>query len=315
MKFRKFLNDFPDYYEMTARLLLRLLRERGSQITVLVIPNHRNKESDQYMIKPRFLRAILISLVVVLVAGAAALVTFTPLADELRGRDMDAMREQAITNSLRIQQLEDSLRAQQEYAVVVAGLLGLEMGASTDEDSVDVEPEGVDESAPLHPSELPPFNWADHEQPAVPVDRMAAVVVTAHVTEETTRGFVSGLRLPFRPPAEGFVTRGFNARDGHFAVDIAVAAGSFVRAVGDGHVIVADWGYDGGWTVAVHHADGYVSVYKHNDRLLKRVGERVLDQEPVATSGNSGEIMTGPHIQIELWHEGLAQDPERYFLK
>jgi murein DD-endopeptidase MepM/ murein hydrolase activator NlpD len=281
----------------------------------LVIPNHRNKESDQYLIKPGYLRAIVAGISVLLVAAAAGLVIFVPLADELRGRDIDLMREQAISNSLRIQQLEDSLRAQHEYAAVVAGLLGLQTTIVNEEETEIDQPDGIDESTPLHPSESPPVDWTDHEQPAVPVDRMAVILVTAGTTEETTRGYLSGLQLPFRPPVDGFVTRSFSARDGHFAVDIAVAAGSLVRSVGDGHVIVADWGYDGGWTVAVHHADGYVSVYKHNDRLLKRVGERVLDQEPVAISGNSGEITTGPHIHFELWHEGLAQDPERYFLK
>jgi len=267
------------------------------------------------LIKPGYLRAIIVGVAFILVAAAGALVTYTPLADELRGYDMDAMREQAISNSLRIQQLEDSLTAQHEYAAVVAGLLGLPTTIVDEEETEIDQADEVDESTPLHPSELPPVNWADHEQPAVPVDRMTAIRVTANITEETTRGYLSGLQLPFRPPVDGFVTRGFNARDGHFAVDIAVAAGSLVRSVGDGHVIVADWGYDGGWTVAVHHADGYVSVYKHNDRLLKRVGERVLDKEPVAISGNSGEITTGPHIHFELWHDGLAQDPERYFLK
>ena len=300
---------------MTLRLLLRLLRERGSQITVLVIPNHRNKESDQYLIKPGYLRAMVGVVALLLTAAAVAVVTYTPVVDQLSGRDLAAMREQAISNSLRIQQLEDSLRAQHEYAAVVAGLLGLQTPPAAEEQTEVVEAVGEDESTPLHPSEAPPVNWADHEQPAVPVDRMAAIIMTANITEETTRGYVSGLQLPFRPPADGFVTRGFSARDGHFAVDIAVAAGALVRSVGDGHVIVADWGYDGGWTVAVHHSDGYVSVYKHNDRLLKRVGERVLDQEPVAISGNSGEITTGPHIHFELWHEGLAQDPEGYFLK
>ena len=300
---------------MTLRLLLRLLRERGAQITVLVIPNHRNKESDQFLVKPAYLRAIVIIVSILLVAAAVALVTFAPLSSELRGRDLRAMRDQAVSNSLRIQHLEDSLRIQQEYAAIVAGLLGLQTPIADNEETEIDNPDVSDESTPLHPSESPPVDWADHQQPAVPVDRMAAIVVTANIAEETTRGYLSGLQLPFRPPVDGFVTRGFNARNGHFAVDIAVVAGNLVRSVGDGHVIVADWGYDGGWTVAVHHPDGYVSVYKHNDRLLKRVGERVLDREPVAISGNSGEITTGPHIHFELWHEGLAQDPEQYFLK
>ena len=65
--------------------------------------------------------------------------------------------------------------------------------------------------------------------------------------------------------------------------------------------------------IGVQHADGYVSFYKHNERLLKRVGDRVRERDAVATSGNTGEITTGPHLHFELWRNGLAQDP-RYFL-
>ena len=159
---------------------------------------------------------------------------------------------------------------------------------------------------------MPP-DWTDHEQPALTFERLPASTSLVP-TLVATRDYLSGVQLPFRPPVEGFVTRGFDVRAGHFAVDIAVESGTIVQAVGNGHVVFADWGYDGGWTIAIQHSDGYVTVYKHNDRLLKRVGERVLDREPVAISGNSGEITSGPHIHFELWHEGLSQDPERYFL-
>jgi murein DD-endopeptidase MepM/ murein hydrolase activator NlpD len=299
---------------MKARLLWRLLRERGSEIKVLVIPNDRNKESDQYLVRPRRLRTSFLFLVLFLVGAVTAIVAYTPIADLLKGRDIHAMREQAITNMVRIQQLEDSLAAQKEYASIVSKLLGLEPPEVEAAESAEQTIERPEETGPLHASESPPLDWADHQQPAVPVDRMSALLVSNDAERETTRGYLSALQLPFRPPVDGFVTQEFDASEGHFAVDIAVEAGSLVRSIGDGHVIVADWGYDGGWTVAVHHADGYVSVYKHNDRLLKRVGDRVFDREPVAISGNTGEITTGPHIHFELWHEGLAQDPELYFV-
>ena len=126
--------------------------------------------------------------------------------------------------------------------------------------------------------------------------------------------YLTSLQLPFLPPVDGFITRGFDARTGHYAVDIAVEEGSMVQSIGDGYVIFADWTHEGGHTVAVQHADGYVSVYKHNQRLLKRVGDRVRARDPVAISGNAGEISTGPHLHFELWHEGLAQDPRYFFI-
>jgi murein DD-endopeptidase MepM/ murein hydrolase activator NlpD len=110
----------------------------------------------------------------------------------------------------------------------------------------------------------------------------------------------------------GFPTRDFDARDGHYGVDIAVSEGAFVRSIGEGYVVMADWTQDGGYTVAVQHGNGYLSVYKHNKRLLKQVGDRVKARDALAVSGNSGEMTTGPHLHFELWRHGLAQDPRSY---
>jgi murein DD-endopeptidase MepM/ murein hydrolase activator NlpD len=121
------------------------------------------------------------------------------------------------------------------------------------------------------------------------------------------------LSLPVESPVTtGFPTRSFDASDEHFGVDIAVSEGTYVRAVGEGYVILSDWTQGGGYTIAVQHSDGYLSVYKHNKRLLKQTGDHVQAQEALAVSGSSGEMTTGPHLHFELWQNGLAQDPRPY---
>ena len=79
--------------------------------------------------------------------------------------------------------------------------------------------------------------------------------------------------------------------------------------MGDGYVIFADWTHEGGHVIVVQHANGYVSVYKHNQRLLKRVGDRVRDREAIALSGNTGEITTGPHLHFEVLINKRFVDP------
>ena len=110
----------------------------------------------------------------------------------------------------------------------------------------------------------------------------------------------------------GFPTRDFSAQTGHYGIDVAVSKGESIRAVAHGYVVWADWTQDGGYTIAVQHTDGYLSVYKHNGRLLKRIGDRVRATEPIAVSGNTGAITTGPHLHFELWRNGLAQSPRSY---
>jgi murein DD-endopeptidase MepM/ murein hydrolase activator NlpD len=113
---------------------------------------------------------------------------------------------------------------------------------------------------------------------------------------------------------DGIVSRGFSASANHYGMDFAVDEGSPVRAVGDGYVVFADWTHEGGYVIAVQHADGYLSVYKHNARLLRRLGDHVRSRETIALSGNTGEITSGPHLHFELWRNGLAQDPRTFFV-
>jgi len=64
--------------------------------------------------------------------------------------------------------------------------------------------------------------------------------------------------------------------------------GADVRAVYRGRVIYADWLPGLGLLTIVDHGDGYLSLYGHNDRLYKAVGDTVAAGEVIAASGDSG---------------------------
>jgi len=115
-------------------------------------------------------------------------------------------------------------------------------------------------------------------------------------------------------PVSGYPSQPFDAEKGHFGIDIATEAGKIVHSVAAGHVLFADWTDGGGNTIIVQHADGFVTVYKHNQRLLKRVAEPVQLREGIAISGNTGRHTTGPHLHFEIWNNGLAQDPQTLLL-
>ncbi len=72
---------------------------------------------------------------------------------------------------------------------------------------------------------------------------------------------------------------------------------------------LADRTHAGGFTIAVQHGGGYLAVYKHNQRLLKRGHDRVRARETVALSGNTGAVTSGPHLHFELWRDGFPQNP------
>ena len=116
--------------------------------------------------------------------------------------------------------------------------------------------------------------------------------------------------LHFFTPLKGVVSQSFDAV--HPYIDITAAEGSAVKATLDGTVIFAGWSEDDGNTIQIPHTDDIVSIYKHNDKLLKKVGDKVKAGTSIAIVGNTGDTSTGTHLHFELWHKGEAVDPARY---
>ena len=89
---------------------------------------------------------------------------------------------------------------------------------------------------------------------------------------------------------------------------IAAPAGSPVTAVEDGTVVFSDWMTGYGMILIVDHGNGYMSLYAHNESLLRGVGTRVRRGEAVAKVGNSGGMGT-PALYFELRRNGQPVDP------
>ena len=71
-------------------------------------------------------------------------------------------------------------------------------------------------------------------------------------------------------------------------VTIAAQQGTAVRAIHQGRVVYADWLRGSGLLLIIDHGEGYMSLYAHNESLLRNVGEWVSAGSPVSTVGNSG---------------------------
>jgi len=93
---------------------------------------------------------------------------------------------------------------------------------------------------------------------------------------------------------------------------VAGAAGAPVRAVYHGRVVYADWLSGLGLLVIVDHGDGYMSLYGHNERLYKEVGERVTAGDTIATVGDSGG-RARPELYFEIRKGGRPVDPRPWF--
>ncbi len=301
---------------MALRLLRDLARQPERPRTVIVVDDRGVEPPQQYVLAPRRLFGAVIGSVLAVGLVLAALIVFSPVRGLVYGPDPEVLRETARLSALRAEALEDSMVLQRDYlAVLRTAITGMADTAAAAEIEPEPEPEPLAErqleAGPAGRSE----DWRDHEAPALALTRLdGGLRGRGPARGNAAEAYLASLQFPALPPIEGFAARGFDAAAGHFGMDFAVEEGMPVRSIGDGYVVSADWTNDGGYVVAVQHAGGYLSVYKHNRRLLKRIGDRVRSRETVALSGNTGEITTGPHLHFELWRNGLAQDPRLYLV-
>lgn len=123
---------------------------------------------------------------------------------------------------------------------------------------------------------------------------------------------LSALLRTLYPPVRGQVTHSVDQLSGHYGTDIVSKPDAPISAIADGTVVMASWNPQEGYVLGVQHALGLLSLFKHNSRLLKRVGETVRRGDAVAIIGNSGELSSGPHLHFELWHNGRVLNAEDY---
>jgi len=117
-------------------------------------------------------------------------------------------------------------------------------------------------------------------------------------------------------PVAGRVTEHFGARRASDVswegLVIATERGAPVTAVASGRVVYADWLPGLGLLVIIDHGDGYMSLYGHNDRLLKATGESVAAGEAIAAAGDTGG-RASPELYFEIRRGGKPVDPTPWF--
>jgi len=118
-----------------------------------------------------------------------------------------------------------------------------------------------------------------------------------------------------RWPVRGRVISGFGGGGGGGAndgIDIAVPAGTAVKAAENGVVIYAGDGLkEFGNTVLVRHENGLVTVYGHAKELKVQRGQKVRRGEDIALAGMSGSADT-PKLHFEVRKDSTPVDPSSY---
>jgi murein DD-endopeptidase MepM/ murein hydrolase activator NlpD len=117
-------------------------------------------------------------------------------------------------------------------------------------------------------------------------------------------------------PSQGTFTSGYGPRWGrmHRGIDIAAPTGTPIVAAAGGVVSYAGYNDGGfGYLVEIDHADGSMTRYAHNDRILVSVGQQVGQGDQVALMGSTG-FSTGPHLHFEIHPAGQGAANPMAFL-
>jgi len=240
---------------------------------------------------------ILFLFVIFLITLTSFVIIKTPIRNYLPGYLDADVREEMIKNTLATDSLETELAIQARYLDNVRSIL----------------------RGDIKVDEIPTIDSIKDTRD-INLDKSQRTVEFVKNYEEDEKYNLSGLTMAsgggdkamFYRPVKGMVSSAFNPKEKHYAIDIATTPNESVLATMKGTVIFTGFDPNAGYVIQLQHPNGFVSVYKHNAKLLKSQGDVVSAGEVIALAGNTGSLSTGVHLHFELWLDGKPVDPSEY---
>jgi septal ring factor EnvC (AmiA/AmiB activator) len=95
---------------------------------------------------------------------------------------------------------------------------------------------------------------------------------------------------------------------------ISAKAGAAVNAVHNGRVVFSNYLRGFGLLIILDHGDGYMTLYAHNQELLKDTGDWVQSSQTLARAGDTGGL-SKPALYFEIRKQGKPSDPKSWLGK
>jgi septal ring factor EnvC (AmiA/AmiB activator) len=137
------------------------------------------------------------------------------------------------------------------------------------------------------------------------------------VLPSQSQSFVSR-KGELRWPLNGRVAHRFgSARNGPIKWQgwlINANAGAEVKSVHQGRVVFSNYLRGFGLLLIIEHGNGYMTLYGHNQELLKDTGDSVQTNEVVARAGNTGGLDKSA-LYFEIRSQGKPANPKKWMAK
>jgi lipoprotein NlpD len=241
---------------------------------------------------------VMFAFALILVALTAFLIISTPIRNYLPGYLDVEVRKEIMLNALRSDSLQRVIDVHARYLDNVTGILtgSMPLDSIRDIDSMGIINANYEIARGQTEED---FSKTFEEEEKYNLTSLNPLQAPSDVTF-------------FYKPVNGVISSHYDTDIRHYGVDLVAAPKESVLAIMDGTVIFT--GYDSlyGNVIQVQHKNGFISIYKHNELLLRKMGDQVIAGEAIALLGNTGSLSTGPHLHFELWYKGNPVNPEEY---
>jgi len=224
----------------------------------------------------------------------ATLIFVTPLRYYLPGYGDAGNREVVISEALRADSLQRQMNLQMAYLDVIRNVMlgNMDMDEKQPLDSLLAWDRIIEDIMEPSERELQFIEQFEEEE------RLNLSIISPREREDA---------YVFFRPVRGIVEQSYSPLEDFHGVSIVTSPNENVLSVLDGTVIFSDFSFTNGWIIQVQHEGNFISIYKNNTRLLRRVGEIVRAGESIAITGSATEER---NFYFELWHNGRTINPE-----
>lgn len=277
-----------------------LYHNRKRLITVLVLDDSKPGQDNSYTFKPVKIFISVFALMLITFFFSIVIYILTPIGGFFYSSDEKIARNQLIDISLRVGALQDSLERRDTQLKEMQGII------RTSSDTVLALNPEFNLLAGNNENSLEPLRIALEKFDAANQIGSSSLAYSAILN--TSPDF------PTAAPVPGILTKVFSPEENHFGLDLAAQKNQAIANLANGTVIYSNRTLEEGYVISIQHKNGYVTTYKHCQRLLRKVGDVVRKGEIIGYVGDIGTTSSGPHLHLEIWKDGVAQNPELYLI-
>jgi murein DD-endopeptidase MepM/ murein hydrolase activator NlpD len=281
------------------RLKRKLIKKKLFTKNRLVILNEDSFE-EIFSLKLTLMNVFVVATIgaVLIITTTTFIIAFTPLREYIPGYASDELKRNATVLALKSDSLTNAVKKNEAYIASIKKILTGDVDfAQRNKDSIYA---------------TRTENGDVEEVQISAADKKLRQEVAQEDKYNLFEKAESKVSVVLFPPAKGSITEKFSSNKKHFAVDVALAKNTPIKATLNGTVIFADWTPSTGNVIIIRHNNGFISVYKHAASLTKSQGDVVRTGEAIALAGSTGQESTGVHLHFELWKDGYAIDPTQF---